>query len=255
MKTLKQTIQKKLYYQQLDEKLITNKEFICHRTYISLNGIDETYKRLISNLQGKQINECYCCNTCCEPCDGSPIPVNQLYYFSTEEDIINKLKTDPKVQDIFNIHHQFDNRFRYMKDEDALKIIDEPLYFKSNLVQNSTIQDIPSSDCQLLMVSKSINHNYKLYELIKSIRSTFNCTYPTVMSDDNGEIQVFIIKGCGTNGQECSIKNSLIEVAKMLDKLDKMEQITWSQVLDVSIDNLDDVYNFLVTFTININEL
>lgn len=225
------------------------------KSYISLNGINETYKKLIINLQGKQINECCCgCDCkCCEPCC-CETPQSFIFFYS-EKEIVNKLKTDVKVQDIFNIHHQFDNRFRYMKDEDALKIVDEPLYFKSNIISNCTVQDCPTSDCQLLMASKSINHNYKLYELIKSIRSTFNCTYPTVMSDDNGEIQVFIVKGCGTNGQECSIKNSLIEVAKMLDKLDKMEQITWSQVLDVSIDNIDDVYNFLVTFTINTNAL
>lgn len=225
-----------------------------NKSYISLTGIDETYKKLISNLQGKQINEC-CCNTCCdcEPCCNS---IYQLYYFSTEQEIINKLKTDPKVQDIFNIHHQFDNRFRYMiTDEDSLKIVDEPLYFRSNFIQNIAKQDFSTSDGKVLLSSKSINNNPKLYELIKSIRSTFNCTYPTVMSDDTGEIQVFIIKGCGTNGQENSIKNSLIEVAKMLDKLDKMEQITWSQVLEVSIDNIDDVYNFLITFTININTI
>lgn len=226
-----------------------------NKSYISLNGIDESYTKLISNLQGKQINECCCnCDPCGTTCEGTPI-VHQLYYFASEEDIINKLQTDPKVQDIFDIHHQFDNRFRFMQDNDCIKIIDEPLYFKNFIVQNSCSQDVPVNKAGLLQASKAINSNENLYNFIQTIRKTFNCTYPTVLGTGDNEIQVFIIKGCGSNGQECSIKSSLIEVAKMLDRLDKTEQITWSQVLDVSIDNLDDVYNFLVTFTININEI
>ena len=228
-----------------------------NKSYISLNGIDEEYKQLINNLQGQQINECCCCcncePTCGEPCEGTRC--NSLYCFSSEQEIINKLSTDPTVQDIFNIHRQFDNRFRFMMGDDCMKIVGEPLYFKSYMVQNSAPQDFPTSKGGLLQASKSINSNEKLYNLIKTIKEMFNCTYPIVMGRDDDEIQVFMIKGGGTNGHECSIKNSLIEVAKMLDKLDKMENITWSQVLNVSIDNLDDVYNFLVTFTINTNTI
>ena len=33
----------------------------------------------------------------------------------------------------------------------------------------------------------------------------------------------------------------------MLGDLEKNENITWSQVLDVSIDNADDVYSFVIT--------
>ena len=33
-----------------------------------------------------------------------------------------------------------------------------------------------------------------------------------------------------------------------------MEEITWSQVLDISIDNLDDVYTFVITCTVDINK-
>ena len=40
---------------------------------------------------------------------------------------------------------------------------------------------------------------------------------------------------------------------KLLNKLESRSDIKWSQVLDVSIDNIDDLYTFLVTFVFNFN--
>jgi hypothetical protein len=79
-------------------------------------------------------------------------------------------------------------------------------------------------------------------------------TYPIVLTREDGSVQLFFIKGTGTNGKEGSIKNSLIEVAELLEDLDEMEEITWSQVLDASIDNADDVYTFVITCTVDINK-
>ena len=53
----------------------------------------------------------------------------------------------------------------------------------------------------------------------------------------------------GTNGKECSIKNSLSDAAVILAKLEARKEIEWAQVLDIAIDNADDFYTFLFTFT------
>ena len=88
-----------------------------------------------------------------------------------------------------------------------------------------------------------------------NLHNQYQLTYPTILSKMDGTIQLFSIKGTGTNGQEGSIKNSLIEIAELLDNLESYEAITWAQVLDVAIDNIDDIYTFVITCTIDINKL
>ena len=71
----------------------------------------------------------------------------------------------------------------------------------------------------------------------------------------NGEVQVYAVKCTGSNGKENSIKTSLEEVAKILTKLDSKSEIQWSQVLDVSIDNIDDLYAFVITFVLDADKV
>ena len=40
-------------------------------------------------------------------------------------------------------------------------------------------------------------------------------------------------------------------MAKLLGKLESKSEIVWAQILDVSIDNIDDLYSFVVTFVLN----
>ena len=55
----------------------------------------------------------------------------------------------------------------------------------------------------------------------------------------------------GSNGEEYSIKSSLIKAVQVLNGLEQFNEINWTQILDISIDSLDDVYNFVVTCTID----
>jgi hypothetical protein len=125
-----------------------------------------------------------------------------------------------------------------------------PLYFKEPQMM------IPKVGGSLVQASEQqgTEHNAKLYEFINKLLKDYKLTYPIVLTNSDGGVQLFFVKGTGTNGKECSIKSSLIEVAELLDNLDKMKEITWSQVLDASIDNLDDVYTFVITCTIDINK-
>ena len=45
----------------------TLNEFV-HNNYVSLEGIEESLLKSISNLDNQKINEC--CGCCCEPCCG-----------------------------------------------------------------------------------------------------------------------------------------------------------------------------------------
>ena len=59
---------------------------------------------------------------------------------------------------------------------------------------------------------------------------------------------MFFVKGeGGYEEKEKTIKKGLEDVAKILGKLEGKDEITWAQVLDVSINNVGNVYNFLVT--------
>ena len=86
-------------------------------------------------------------------------------------------------------------------------------------------------------------------------RDTFELVSPVVQTKINGEVQVYAVKNTGSNGKENSIKTSLEEVAKILAKLDSKSEIQWSQVLDVSIDNIDDLYAFVITFVLDPNKV
>ena len=78
-----------------------------------VENIDEELVKSINNLDGQKINEC--CGCCCEPCCGDVKccdPYSYPKYFS-ESEIVSMLRNTPKIQNIWDIHYQFSNRYRF----------------------------------------------------------------------------------------------------------------------------------------------
>lgn len=220
-----------------------------NKKYVSLKGLDKNISEHLENLSGKEINECCCgcgCDCkCADPCCSD----SAFIYFHSEYEVRDRLKYNVKVQDLFNINRQFLNKqFMFGGATPADALI--PLYFKEPQMM---IPQVPGG-----LVQGSEQHgtefNTELYNFINKLLKDYKLTYPIVLTREDGSVQLFFIKGTGTNGKEGSIKNSLIEVAELLEDLDEMEDITWSQVLDASIDNADDVYTFVITCTVDINK-
>ena len=229
---------------------------------ITLEGLEKEVAEKLTNLEGRPIYEWGdLCGTCCceEPCpcdcEAAPMTVtNPFIYFYSENEVVAVLDGGPKVQNLINMHYQFGNRFKFQGDEN---IVDEPLYFYSNgLIQNQMIRqqgDAPDPNAgQYPQIFANLNK--KLYDFVKDITKTHKLNNPIVLTKLDGTVQLYFTKYAGTNGKEGSIKNSLADIVKILNKLDSSKEITWSQVLDVSIDNLDDVYSFLITCTVDPNE-
>lgn len=251
-----------------------NLESYMKNLYISLEGLDEDIKDKLKNLNGYEINECCDCGCCCEdPCPCEPecdkpcgtslpvstkIPVNQFGRFNSEQEITRELDSQPKVMTLYDIHSQF-GRFTFINDPKDGYV--EPLYFgykeyiTSNTVVNRENGDMPMGQAdpenieQLYDVATIQNH--KIYKAVKEIVNAFDLKCPIVQTKINGEVQFYGVKQTGTNGKEGSIKSSLEEVAKILGKLDSRSDVKWSQILDVSIDNIDDLYGFVITFVFN----
>ena len=202
--------------------------------------LDESIIKRIENLEDYHINECCCgCDCkCCEPCC-CETPQSCLFLNILDLNF-NKIKTDVKVQDIFNLHKQFGNRFRFVDPGKEMDIVFQPLYFTEYNYMAGNIKDIPV-----------LFSNVKFYTFVQKIVKQFKFAYPTVLSKCDGSIQLFFIMGGGSNGEEYSIKSSLIKAVQVLNGLENFNEINWTQILDVSIDSLDDVYNFVVTCTID----
>ena len=102
----------------------TLNEFV-HNNYVSLEGIEESLLKSISNLDNQKINECFGC--CCEPCCGDKCCDPYCYpkYYS-ESEITSMLRNQPKVQSLFDVHYQFSNRYRYPGV--TIEETKEPLY-------------------------------------------------------------------------------------------------------------------------------
>lgn len=220
--------------------VLENKEDINVKqaNIISLEGLDESEAQLLNNLDGMQINECCgCgCDSCCD-CSITCMPGDeQICYLYSENAIIDRLKSQVTVQDLLKIENQF-HKFDYASPE--LPIC--PLYFTEHI---ST--DVMN---QVGIRNEHYNTNKDLYNFILELCSTYKLSTPVCLSRVDGKIQLFFVKYTGTNGKEGSIKSSLSQIAKLLGEIEKNEKINWTQVLNVSIDNLDDTYAFLITMT------
>ena len=257
-----------------------NLEAYMKNLYVTLEGIDEELKDKLSNIDGQLIGEC--CGACCTGCDDGccckdncpcepncntpvtpalPTP-NQFGRFNSEYEITHELDSQVKVNTLYDIFAQF-ARFTFTPDLKKLNIT--PLYFGhkecSGLEKSINREncDMPTSESDPENVEQFYDvptaQNKKIYKAVTDIVSTFDLQCPVVQTKINGEVQVYAIKRSGTNGKENSIKTSLEEVAKILSKLESRSDVQWSQVLDVAIDNIDDMYTFVITFVFNLEKV
>ena len=211
--------------------------------YISLAGLDEEVVEKLSNLNGTMINECDCgCCRCgdygdcdygcgsCEPgCSdattmASPMPVVQDPITQAKA----QLYAQPKVYDLLNIHTLLDYKYRFMSE--YRRCLSEPVLFNDDM-------------------TAQYNDSDKFRDDVLTLCDDFNLLWPVLLIKCDGTIQLFAAKKFGSNGEECSIKSSLVDAASILTKLEKRKEVEWAQILDVSIDNLDDLYDFLFTVT------
>lgn len=256
-----------------------NLEAYMKNLYVLLEGIDETLKEKLQNIDGYQITECCCgcdckaeycpcepeCDKCCGPECGNTVAstpqaiiTNQFGRFNCEQEIIRELDTQVTVNTLYDIHSQF-GRFNFVKD--VKRVNTEPLYFghKEYSIAGEPVNrengDMPTKEADPAAVTQLYDvatyQNKKIYKIVTDIVDSFELVSPVVQTKINGEVQVYAVKHTGSNGKENSIKTSLEEVAKILTKLDSKSEIQWSQVLDVSIDNIDDLYSFVITFVLD----
>ena len=213
--------------------------------YISLKGLDKEVIERLSNLEGQVINECDCgcCNQyyasdcdcdvpcSCEPCDGTAISLGSTpALIDPIVSLKSKFYSSPKVYDLLDTHTALDYKYRFISE--YARSLKEPVLFYD-------------------YVGVQYNDSTKLRDDVLSICEDFELLWPVLLIKGDGDIQLFAAKKFGTNGEECSIKSSLINAADTLSKLEKRKEVDWAQVLDVSIDNLDDLYDFLFTVTFN----
>ena len=225
---------------------------------ISLEGIDEEFASKINNLNEAPIYECCGCGCCCnpEPCDtccDKCCNTIKSFGFTSEYQVVDRLSYVPAVDDLYQIHWQFGNKYMFHPENESE--IKEPLYFNGSV--EYSVPRIPKNSVGLVQSPDNtiipFNKSKKLYDFIKDLCTSYDMNYPVVL-EHCGKVQLFFIKSTGDNKIEGSIKDSLTEVAKVLGKLDDKSEITWSQVLNVSIDNLDDLYYFLITCTIDMSK-
>lgn len=63
-----------------------------------------------------------------------------------------------------------------------------------------------------------------------------------VVPRGKSKLQVYMTISNGTNGAEGCIINPMEDVLNVLKDLRKYKGVTWSQLLEVGIDNADDLY-------------
>lgn len=90
-------------------------------------------------------------------------------------------------------------------------------------------------------------------EHIEDIILNIKDHYETFAVVPRGEskLQVYMTISNGTNGAEGCIINPMEDVLNVLKDLRKCKGVTWSQLLEVGIDNADDLYWWYVTFSID----
>ena len=210
-----------------------------NKQYISLEGLSESIVGKLSNLNGYAINECDCgcCDpydyTCEEPCTCEPSCSTTAVAPIAQDPILiakSKFYEAPKVYDLLDTHTLLDYKYRFISEYQ--RSLTEPVLFYD-------------------YIGYQYNDSEKLREDILNLCKDFELLWPVLLIRNDGSIQLLAAKKFGSNGEECSIKSSLIDAADILSKLEKRKEVEWAQILDVSIDNLDDLYDFLFTVTLN----
>ena len=205
---------------------------------ISLDEFDESVKTKLKEIDGMIVSE-YCCDICqkCQcPDTSTDQPIGQLpITFFNENDVISALKSNAKVQTLFSITNQF-NCDRFRSTEARTFLNSEPLYFL---------------ETQGLYSPQHIFDDSMFNRFVKGLMKKHGLECPVILTDVSGQTTVFALKHAGTNGKECSIKNSLMDIYNLLEALDSHEEVSKSSCADISIDNLDDVYTFLVTIYVD----
>lgn len=218
---------------------------------ISLNGLEDHIQERLSNLDGQFIDECCCScgNSCCgdltcAKCSDDLASELSLCAFYSYGDIISKLtSTSITVLDLIKIRDQFiRKRTVYAGISEMLN--SSPVY----LTEVMKSYDLYNRQYDLFHGANFAKtaSNIDLYEFIQHMRKTYSLQNPVVLTMLDGSIRVYMIKYTGSNGKEGSIKNSLVEIAETLDQIDDDEDVKRAQCLNVSIDDCDDTYAFLI---------
>jgi len=213
---------------------------------VSLEGLEEQVQEKLKDIDGQIIDECCgdCCGTCCtglvEPCcqSGCDTKISELRIkYHSDIEIVNTLKTDAKVQDLYDIAFQF-NMLSYRSTSLGDLLENSPLYFYENTMCNT-------------IAPMRLNSNVKLEQFIKSLCKKHGLKAPMLLALNDGSVSLFCVKHTGTNGKEGSIKSSLLEIYEMLNILEGYEEISNASCTNVEVDTADDVYAFLFRITLD----
>lgn len=216
----------------------------------NIKDIDIDIQEKFNNLNGQTINEC-CCDCCCgEPkccstelctsCDNSSFPIK----FYSEKSISDMLTKKITVMNMFDIHNQFD-MLAYRNYEAIQMLNNSPLFF-AELNSTTAMSTMPEA-FSAAMTNMRKYQNSKAFNLfIKTLVKKYTFNSPIVFCEGDGSISLYLVKNTGTNGAEGSIKNSFREIYELMNELESYEEITHTNCLDVSIDNCDDVYSFVI---------
>lgn len=119
-----------------------------------------------------------------------------------------------KVDEIYNLFRGkgWNTRIINLKQEDSTEYKEKFDRFKNVMLNNN----IDCTQCPMV-IFKNMSHDYNICILIH----------------------------LGSNGKECSIKNSLLRMAVLMDNLQmESDLIDNVNLTDVSCDVIDDVYDF-----------
>lgn len=220
---------------------------------VSLDGLEQHIQEKLKDIDEQIIDECCCCGCgcpdlkCCEPanCSQDETCFSLTYY--TESQILKKLETDVTVQDLYNIRTQFNLGQPYRPSEVNQMIDGSPLFFVEKGFTNIELGGV--------MQANRLQDNKAVLNLIKSFSKKYGISDAVVVNYITGGAAVFGIKHTGTNGEEGSIKNSLLEIYNTLNSLQEMPEVSNASVCNVSIDACDDVYAFLFRIALDRNFL
>lgn len=68
-----------------------------------------------------------------------------------------------------------------------------------------------------------------------------------VIKNNRNEYQLFTVYNNGTNQGDGNILKPMKKMVNILEKLQDNEHVSWCQILDTYIDNMDDVYSWYIT--------